>query len=64
MVQQVIVACIGVVVVLYIVWRIVRAIRRKSVSCGCGCGDCTLSERCGKVPRETKNSEKANKNGK
>ena len=46
MLQQVIVAAIGVAVAIYVVYRIMRIIRGKSSACHCGCGGCKSSSCC------------------
>lgn len=46
MLQQVIVAVIGVAVAIYVVYRIMRIIRGKSSACHCGCGGCKSSSCC------------------
>ena len=43
MLQQVIVAVIGVAVAIYVVYRIMRIIRGKSSACHCGCDEKIIS---------------------
>ena len=43
-------------VVAWIVWRLIKKENRKD--CGCGCGGCALSEKCGNVKAKSKESIK------
>lgn len=61
MLQQIIVAAIGVAVVIYVMYRITRIIRGKSSACHCGCGGCKSTSGCcdGKSISEENSKKKA-----
>lgn len=44
---------VAVVIILAVVWMIRRAKRKDCNSCGCGCSDCSIANKCDKDKKDT-----------